>query len=112
MYGIIGSLIFGGHEKSSIYLLTFFIISTAWICHFLMSLQWILGNNISLLLIKIGTFSGVTSFLIPPISNLADNSILDYLRFVGLEIFSVFPCLLLIIFIIIKQFNKNKLASI
>lgn len=79
----------------------------AWVCHFLICLQWIFNHKINQLLIKIAVFCGLLSFLFMPFIMFPDFS--PMLQVFCFEIVLTSPCLCLIIYIIRQNsLNKNK----
>jgi apolipoprotein N-acyltransferase len=114
-FGIYGSLflsfflaLMAFHGQKLLFCLPFCIVLFAWICHFLMSLQWIFEEQINRLLMKIGTFCGVVSFCIFSIPALisGDTSVFLRAKVMMFYIAVVFPCLYLIIYIL-KQNTEN-----
>jgi hypothetical protein len=83
----------------------FIPIPIAWICHFLICIQWIIDQKINEKLIQIFIFCGILSFLFMPIFGLVTGNInLESFGISLVILFSEFlftsPCLILIIYII------------
>lgn len=92
----------------------FIPIPIAWICHFLICLQWIFDQKINETLIQIFIFCGILSFLFMPIFGLiTGNRNVESFGISLVILFAEFlftsPCLILIIHIINQNSaDKNK----